>query len=79
MKIGDIMVNAAYLGSKVLTAIAVGATKVWEGVSKYIKFADPVVEQLCAQKWGDGIGITLAQAKSVNDLGTIRYLLGKIT
>lgn len=64
------MVNAAYLGSKVLTAIAVGATKVWEGVSKYIKFADPVVEQICAQKWGDGIGITLAQAKSVNDLGT---------
>lgn len=69
MKIGNLLVNAAYLGSKALTAIAVGATKVWEGVSKYIKFKDPVVERLCAQKWGDGIGITLAQAKSVNDLG----------
>lgn len=70
MKIGNLLVNAAYLGSKALTAIAVGATKVWEGVSKYIKFKDSVVEQICAQKWGDGIGITLAQAKSVNDLGT---------
>lgn len=52
------MVNAAYLGSKVLTAIAVGATKVWEGVSKYIKFADPVVESLCMKWSSDGVGLT---------------------
>lgn len=58
MKIGNIMVNAAYLGSKVLTAIAVGAAKVWEGVSKYIKFADPVVESLCMKWSSDGIGLT---------------------
>lgn len=45
MKIGNLLVNAACLGSKVLAAIAVGATKVWEGVSKYIKFKDQVVEQ----------------------------------
>ena len=46
MKIGNIAISAAYLGEKVLTAIAVGATKVWEGVGKYIKFKDPAVEQL---------------------------------
>lgn len=33
MKIGNLLVNAAYLGSKALTAIAVGATKVWDGVN----------------------------------------------
>lgn len=70
MKIGDIMVNAAYLGSKVLTAIAVGATKVWEGVSKYIKFKDPVVEQLCMKWSSDGIGITPEDAAKVTDIGT---------
>lgn len=65
MKIGDIMVNAAYLGSKVLTAIAVGATKVWEGVSKYIKFADPVVEQICMKWSSDGVGLTSEDAAKV--------------
>lgn len=35
MKIGNLLVNAAYLGSKALIAIAVGSAKVWEGVSKY--------------------------------------------
>jgi len=24
----------------------------------YIKFEDPVVEQICANKWGDGTGVT---------------------
>lgn len=33
MKIDNLLVNAAYLGERVLTAIAVGATKVWEGVN----------------------------------------------
>ena len=37
MRLGNLLVNAAYLGSKALTAITVGANKVWEGVSKYIK------------------------------------------
>jgi hypothetical protein len=70
MKIGNLLVNAAYLGSKVLTAIAVGATKVWEGVSKYIKFADPVVEQLCMKWSSDGIGLTPEDAAKVTDIGT---------
>lgn len=70
MKIGNLLVNAAYLGSKVLTAIAVGATKVWEGVSKYIKFKDPVVEQLCMKWSSDGIGLTPEDAAKVTDIGT---------
>lgn len=35
----------------------------------YIKFADPVVEKICAENWGDGIGITYAQAARVKTLG----------
>lgn len=33
----------------------------------YIVFADPVVEQICATNWGDGIGITPSQAAAVTD------------
>jgi hypothetical protein len=70
MKVGNLLVNAAYLGSKVLTAIAVGATKVWEGVSKYIKFKDPVVESLCMKWSSDGFGLTPDDAAKVTDIGT---------
>lgn len=69
MKIGNLLVNSAYLGNKVLTAIAVGATKVWEGVSKYIKFADPVVESLCMKWSSDGVGLTPEDAAKVTDIG----------
>jgi len=31
----------------------------------YIDFADPVMEQICATTWGDGVGLTRAQAASV--------------
>ena len=31
----------------------------------YIKFEDPVVERICATNWGDGTGITIAQAAAV--------------
>lgn len=71
MKIGNLLVNAAYLGSKVLTAMAVGATKVWEAVSKYIKFKDPVVEQLCMKWSSDGIGLTPEDAAKVTSIGTV--------
>lgn len=70
MKIGNLLVNTAYLGSKVLTAIAVGATKLWEAV-KYIVFKDPVVEQICATNWGDGERITPEQAAKVTNIGTV--------
>lgn len=31
----------------------------------YIQFADPNAQKYCAEKWGDGIGITQRQAESV--------------
>jgi len=36
----------------------------------YIVFADPLVEQICATNWGDGVGITRKQAARVADIGT---------
>ena len=36
----------------------------------YIKFEDPIVERICATTWGDGTGITIAQAASVTNIGT---------
>lgn len=37
----------------------------------YIEFEDPVVEQICATTWGDGIGITLAQVQSVTSSNNV--------
>lgn len=37
---------------------------------KYIRFKDPVVAKICAEKWGDGVGLTLEQAAAVTDIGT---------
>lgn len=34
---------------------------------QYIVFADPAVEQICATKWGDGVGIKPSQAALVTD------------
>lgn len=36
----------------------------------YIRFADEAVKTICATNWGDGIGITEAQAAAVTSLGT---------
>lgn len=36
----------------------------------YIKFKDPVVAQICATKWGDGIGLTKEQAATITSVGT---------
>lgn len=36
----------------------------------YIKFKDPVVAQICATKWGDGVGLTKEQAAAVTSLGS---------
>ena len=38
------------------------------GGKDYIEFADPVVEQICANKWGDGVGLTYAQAAAVTEI-----------
>lgn len=40
------------------------------GEGKYIKFKDHVVAKICAETWGDGIGITKEQAAAVTDIGT---------
>lgn len=37
----------------------------------YIEFVDPVVAQICATNWGDGIGITYAQAARVTNLNNV--------
>lgn len=36
----------------------------------YIRYADPVVQQICAENWGDGVGITAEQAAKVTTFGT---------
>lgn len=38
---------------------------------EYIVFADPVVEQLCANNWGDGIGLTKKDAAKVTTVSTV--------
>jgi hypothetical protein len=40
------------------------------GREDYIVFADPLVEQICANTWGDGIGLTPSRAARVTSLGT---------
>ena len=42
-------------------------------IVKYIRFADPVVEQICATNWGNGTGtgITKEQAEAVTTFGPI--------
>lgn len=36
----------------------------------YIRFADPVVQEICATQWGDGVGITAEQAAAVTNATT---------
>lgn len=36
---------------------------------KYIVFADPEVQRICAENWGDGVGITKAQVDGITDIG----------
>ena len=33
----------------------------------YIRFADPVVQEICATNWGDGVGITPEQAAAIKN------------
>lgn len=37
----------------------------------YVKFADPEVKRVIVNKWGDGVGITLHQVKSITTLDAI--------
>ena len=70
MKIKDIALSAAAIGERVVKAIAIGAVEVWSAI-KYIIFKDPVVEQICATNWGDGVGITEQQAAAVTDIRNV--------
>lgn len=36
----------------------------------YVRFADPEVERIVAENWGDGIGTTIEQIEAVTDIGT---------
>ena len=40
-------------------------------VEQYIVFADPVCGQICADTWGDGIGLKPSEAAAVTSIGTI--------
>lgn len=39
-------------------------------IINYFKFADPEVERIVAENWGDGIGTSLEQIQAVTDIGT---------
>lgn len=41
-----------------------------DDIVKYIRFADPVVQEICATNWGNGTGITAEQAAAVTTFGT---------
>ena len=68
MKIKGIALSAAYVGQRVVKAICVGAQEIWSAI-KYIKFADPVVAQICATNFGDGSGLTEEDAAKVTSIG----------
>lgn len=36
----------------------------------YVRFADPEVQRIVVENWGDGQGITLAQVQAITDIGT---------
>jgi hypothetical protein len=39
-------------------------------IINYFKFADPEVERIVAQNWGDGTGTSLEQIEAITDIGT---------
>ncbi len=39
----------------------------------YVKFADPEVQRICVENWGDGTGITLEQIKSISNIDKTFY------
>ncbi len=45
----------------------------------YIRFADPIVQEICATNFGDGVGLTKEQAAAVTTLGTLFKSNAEIT
>ena len=37
----------------------------------FMRFADPEVQRICAENWGNGIGITSSQVAAVTSIGTV--------
>lgn len=69
MRIGQLLIDAAHLGKRAVSAIAVGAREVWSAI-KYIIFKDPVVEQICVANFSsDGVGVTEEDAAKVTNIG----------
>lgn len=62
------------MGTLVGIAVVIANAKVGKNEESWpkdaIKFADPVVGKICAERWGDGTYITKKQAASVTSLGT---------
>lgn len=47
-----------------------GITINYDPLKMYVKFADPEVQRICVENWGDGTGITTEQIEAVTDIGT---------
>ena len=69
--------NTGAARSKVVTFSASGVSPVSLTISQdagaveqYIVFDDPVCEQICANAWGDGIGLKPSEAAAVTSIGT---------
>ena len=69
--------NGGAARSKVVTFSASGVSPVSLTISQdagaveqYIVFDDPVCEQICANAWGDGIGLKPSEAAAVTSIGT---------
>lgn len=63
------------MGTLVGIACCVGNKRAVQGGSApkptdFIKFADPLMRKLCAEKWGDGENITYEQASAVTEIPT---------
>lgn len=71
IKIGSNNANKIQLGSTEVSRMYLGDILIYQRVVNYIKFADPVVEQICATNWGDGTGITEEQAAQVTSIRNI--------
>lgn len=62
--------NAIIDSSVIVKAYYRGYLVYYNQPEQYIVFADPVVEQICATNWGDGVGLKPSQASRVTSIGT---------
>lgn len=77
MKFGSLDFKGFHVGSEDVKSIAIGAEQVWSS-NRYIEFEDSMVGSICAEEWGDGVGITYEQAAAVTSLGTVFAGMGPV-